>query len=166
MTKTLSEPIRQARPDDALALCALIREYWEFEGIPHFDNARVASLLHNALAPGGGACAWLAEDAEGQSLGYLLAVTQFSLEYGGMTAEIDELYLRQAVRGTGLGVALLKTAEESLRALGVCCLQLQLAANNLEAREFYRRHAFTRRAGYELWDKRLAPLTPPPAPER
>ena len=105
--------------------------------------------------------AWLATNGVGEPLGYVLAVTQFSLEYGGLIAEIDEFYLSRQVRGRGLGVALLTTAENSLRALGICCLQLQLATENLQAREFYRRHAFTRRAGYELWDKRLTPPTPP-----
>ncbi len=158
-----SAAIRTATAVDALALCNLMREYWEFEGIPHFDSARISTLLQTALSPGGGAYAWLAEDAEHQPLGYLFAVTQISMEYGGITAEIDELYVRQQFRGTGLGVALLNQAEQSLRTLAVCCLQLQLATDNLEAREFYRRHAFKRRAGYELWDKRL---TAPPAPER
>ena len=171
-TETLPEPraikdwnaaVRAATADDALALCSMMREYWEFEGIPHFDSARISTLLQTALSPGGGAYAWLAKDAENQPLGYLFAVTQISMEYGGITAEIDELYVRQQFRGAGLGVALLNQAEQSLRTLAVCCLQLQLATDNLEAREFYRRHAFKRRAGYELWDKRL---TPSLAPER
>lgn len=153
--------VRRAEPADIPALCALMRDYWAHEHLPNFDPTRVATLLGTALNPGGGALAWLAEDTAGNPLGYLLAVTQFSLEYGGIAAEIDELYVQESVRGTGLGVVLLNTAEESLRALGVCCLQLQLATHNLEAREFYRRHGFTRRAGYELWDKRLTPPTPP-----
>jgi GNAT superfamily N-acetyltransferase len=151
--------VRPAHSTDALALCILMRKYWEFEGIPNFDSAHITSLLRTALSQGGGAYAWLAEDPNGQPLGYLLAVTQFSFEYGGLAAEIDELYVQQQVRGIGLGVALLNAAEDSLRLIGVCCLQLQLSTRNLEAREFYRRHAFTRRAGYELWDKRLTLAT-------
>ena len=158
-----SAAVRPAHPADALGLCSLMREYWDREDIPNFDTVRIANLLRPALEPGGGALAWLAEDTAGQPLGYLIAVTQFSLEYGGMTAEIDELYVRRPVRGSGLGSVLLNTAEAALRERGICCLQLQLATNNLVAREFYRRHAFARRAGHELWDKRL---TPPPAPER
>lgn len=148
--------LRAADARDLSALCVLVRQYWEFESIPHFHEERIASLLRKALAPEGGARAWLAEDSTGQPMGYLLAVTVFSLEYGGLAAEIDELYVRREARGTGLGVALLAAAEAGLRDQGVCCLQLQLATANLEAREFYRRRGFTRRAGYELWDKPLA----------
>ena len=164
--KDWNAAVRPAHSADALALCSLMREYWEREEIPNFDTVRAANLLRPALDPGGGAFAWLAEDPAGQPLGYLIAVTQFSLEYGGIAAEIDELYVRRPVRGSGLGSTLLNTAEASLRERGICCLQLQLATNNLMAREFYRRHGFQRRAGYELWDRRLTPLTPPPAPER
>ena len=164
--KDWNAAVRPAHSADALALCSLMREYWEREEIPNFDTVRVANLLRPALEPGGGAFAWLAEDPAGQPIGYLIAVTQFSLEYGGTAAEIDELYVRRPVRGSGLGSTLLNAAEAALRERGICCLQLQLATNNLMAREFYRRHGFQRRAGYELWDRRLTPLTPPPALER
>jgi GNAT superfamily N-acetyltransferase len=147
--------VRAANAHDISALCVLVQQYWEFDSIPDFHPERIASLLRKALAPDGGAQAWLAEDSTGQLVGYLLAVTVFSLEYGGLAAEIDELFVRREVRGTGLGVALLAAAEAGLSERGVCCLQLQLATANLEAREFYRRRGFTRRAGYELWDKPL-----------
>lgn len=155
--------VRAANTADVPALCSLVREYWEHESLPGFDEARIAGLLQAALASGGGAHAWLVLDGAYQPMGYLLAVTQFSLEYGGLAAEIDEFYLVPQARGRGLGIALLTAAESLLQARGVRCLQLQLATDNLSAREFYRRHGFTRRAGYELWEKPLLQLSLPPA---
>ena len=173
MNKTNSEAAARALPDgatvraastaDVSALCGLVREYWEHEALSNFEEARIAGLLKAALASGGGVHAWLALNVEKQPVGYLLVVTQFSLEYGGLAAEIDEFYLVPQARGRGLGMALLTAAETSLQERGVRCLQLQLSTDNLSARELYRRHGFTRRAGYELWDKPLPPPTRPPA---
>ena len=50
--KDWNAAIRIATANDALALCSLMREYWEREEIPNFDTVRVANLLRPALEPG------------------------------------------------------------------------------------------------------------------
>jgi GNAT superfamily N-acetyltransferase len=91
----------------------------------------------------------------GEVGGYLLAVLVFSLEHGGMMAEIDEFFVSPACRRHGIGAALLLSAENALQESGVRRLQLQLGSGNARARDFYTARGYGRRAGFELWDKAL-----------
>ena len=101
---------------------------------------------------------WLAiSDAE--TVGYLLATFVFSLEHGGLMAEIDELFVTPPARSAGVGSTLLQTAEVALKQRGCVRIQLELSSDNAAARKFYRRHGYTERDRYELLDK---PLTDHP----
>jgi GNAT superfamily N-acetyltransferase len=149
--------IRAVSPSDVSALVDLVEQYWSFEAIPGFHACRVAALLHAALFTDGHARCWLAEQT-GEIGGYLLTVLVFSLEHGGMMAEIDEFFVGPAFRGRGIGAALLLEAENVLRESGVRRLQLQLGSANARARDFYAARGYARRAGFELWDKALPPV--------
>jgi len=146
--------IRLAATADISRVASLAQRYWEFESIDGFDRLRIEMLLGNLFsAPERGAC-WVAE-AGGQLCGYLLAVFMFSLEHGGLMAEIDELFVSQEARSAGAGALLVTQAERDLAQRGLVRLQLQLGVGNERARLFYERHGFRRRAGYELLDKPL-----------
>jgi GNAT superfamily N-acetyltransferase len=146
--------IRFASTDDAAAIAALVERYWGFESIEGFDRLRVATLLAQLISePQRGTC-WVAE-ADGRLAGYLLAVFVFSLEHGGLMAEIDEVFVSDEFRSAGLGSLLVTRAERDLAERGLVRLQLQLGMHNDSARRFYQRHGFLRRAGYELFDKAL-----------
>jgi GNAT superfamily N-acetyltransferase len=146
--------IRVASVKDVSALAILVQQYWSFEGIPGFDTHHVEELLRGALGTDGRARCWLAEQA-GEPAGYLLAVLVFSLEHGGMMAEIDELFVAPAYRSHGVGAALLSHAERVLQESGVRRLQLQIASGNARARDFYVARGYGRRSSFDLWDKAL-----------
>lgn len=146
--------IREATATDLPLLAVLVREYWQFESITGFSSAGLTALLSCLLANPALGRIWVA-DRDGDLLGYLVAVYVFSLEQQGLMAEIDEFYVVPAARAAGVGAALLRAAEAGLTSAGCVCLQLQLARENSRAREFYRRHGFADRDGYELLDKRL-----------
>jgi ribosomal protein S18 acetylase RimI-like enzyme len=146
--------VRPATPADIAGVASLVQAYWAFESIPDFDPARVEACLRQLLAePMLGAC-WVAQ-SEHRLCGYLIAVYVFSLEHGGLMAEIDEVYVAAEQRHSGCGSALLARAERDLTERGLVRLQLQLAVNNDLARNFYRTRGFTSRAGYEIHDKPL-----------
>jgi ribosomal protein S18 acetylase RimI-like enzyme len=146
--------IRLATVGDVAQLAALVERYWEFESIGGFDRPGIETLLGELLAePQRGAC-WVAE-IDGRLCGYLLAVFMFSLEHGGLMAEIDEIFVSPQMRYAGVGASMVATAERALAARGLVRLQLQLGVDNHGARRFYERHGFRRRAGYELLDKAL-----------
>jgi GNAT superfamily N-acetyltransferase len=146
--------IRFATVGDIAGVAALVERYWEFESIGGFDRPRIETLLGRLLSePERGAC-WVAE-AGGRLCGYLLVVFMFSLEHGGLMAEIDEVFVAPERRSAGVGALMLATAERDLAGWGMVRLQLQLGIGNERARHFYERQGFRRRVGYELLDKPL-----------
>ncbi|MEP6546218.1 MAG: GNAT family N-acetyltransferase [Gammaproteobacteria bacterium] len=146
--------IRLASTADVAAVAALVERYWEYESIDGFKRLGIETLLAQLLAePQRGAC-WVA-DADGRLCGYLLAVFMFSLEHGGLMAELDEVFVSDECRCAGLGSLLVTRAERDLAERGMVRLQLQLGVHNERARRFYERYGFRRRAGYELLDKAL-----------
>jgi len=154
--------IRLATVGDIAAVAGLVGRYWEFESIGGFDRPRIEALLRDLLsAPERGAC-WVAE-SEGGVCGYLLAVFMFSLEHGGLMAEIDEVFVSPEMRSAGVGTMMLATAERDLAGRGLVRLQLQLGVGNRGARRFYERLGLRRRAGYELLDKPLQENAVPPS---
>ncbi len=146
--------IRQATITDVPQLLARVADYWAFEGIAGFEPGRVGAHLGRLLSCPELGAGWIAV-AEGEVVGYLLAVQVFSLEYLGLTAEIDEFFVLASQRGRGVGAALLKTAEEEFVRRGYTQVSLQLSRTNSSAGYFYQGLGYVPRAGYELLDKRL-----------
>src|SRR3974390_1472444 len=105
--------VRAAAAGDIAGLVSLVRGYWEFEAIHGFDPSRIEALLRGFLSAPERGTWWVAE-ADGRLYGYLLAVYVFSLEHGGVMAEIDELFVADSVRSAGAGSLLLAHAERSL----------------------------------------------------
>lgn len=149
--------IRLARDADIEAIASLVAHYWDFENIPGFERSRIVTLLADFLAhPERGHC-WVA-DMGGGLAGYLLVVVVFSLEHGGLMAEVDELFVVPEKRSLAIGAALLSEAGQTLARGGIAQLQLQLAVNNMRAKHFYEAQGFRPVSGYTLWQKSL--ITP------
>ena len=146
--------IRHAQPADAEAIVPLIASYWRDDGIEGFDEARIRKQAREFLAQPAFGQAWLAE-VEGLIAGYLICTFVYSFEHGGLMAEIDELFVREDLRGQGIGRALVAQASGELPARGCHLLQMQVADGNLEAQRFYRRLDFGEKSGYRLWIRAL-----------
>lgn len=146
--------IREATAVDASAIAALVEQYWAFEDIPGFQFDRARNLLKECLSDARIARAWMAS-ANGEVCGYLLAVLVFSLEHGGLIAEIDEFFVSPEAREAGVGMQLLRSAEEALAEAGCVRVQLQLGHPNDRARVLHRRRGYSERDGCELMDKPL-----------
>jgi ribosomal protein S18 acetylase RimI-like enzyme len=150
----MTHAVRRAGVADLPMLLPLVAQYWRSEGLADFDAHTVGAHLGELLAAAPLGAAWLAE-RDGRAAGYLLAVFLFSLEYGGITTEIDELYVIAAARGAGIGAALLAAAEADSMQRGHVRVALQLGRHNQAGRAFYRAHGYRERQGFELMDKKL-----------
>lgn len=146
--------IRPAAPTDIETLLPMVQDYWRFEAIEGFDATRMRLLLLRVLEDANLGRAWIAT-LYGEPAGYLLAVYVFSLEFQGLTAEIDEFFVVPAHRGLGIGNQMLEAAEAQFREEGCTNVSLQLGRGNEAARKFYQRHGFSDRAGFELVSKNL-----------
>jgi len=145
--------IEPATAGDIATLVQLVRGYWNFEGIDGFDAARCAAVLDVFFSRPELGCGWIVWVGP-TALGYLLACYVFSLEHGGLTAEIDELFLLPDYRSAGLGRRLLETAEAGFRRAGCTNVALQLGRENADGRRFYARCGYSAR-DYDLMDKTL-----------
>lgn len=143
---------RRAVPADAEALLDLAQEFYREEGYP-FDRT-VARAAWNALLrdPAQG-WAWVIRRRT-KTVGYLLVTLGYSLEYGGRTAFVDEIYLSPAHRGRGLGTKALDLAERAAAEHGARVIHLEVERANAKAHALYRRRGFADRRRY-LLTKRL-----------
>ena len=90
--------IRRARPGDIPQLLALIRRYWDFEGIEGFAALRIELVLKELLeGPVARGSIWVAE-AHGALAGYLIVVLVMSVEHQGLMGEIDEFFVLPEAR--------------------------------------------------------------------
>lgn len=107
--------------------------------------------------------AFVARGGRGDVVGYLVLLHGFSLEYGGRVGLVDELFVRDDLRGQGIGARLLDAAEAHGRRDGLAALQLEVGDANPRAYDLYRRRGY-RDHDRHLMTRRLGPATPAPAP--
>lgn len=132
--------LRLAVPADLETLLPLVREFWEIERL-HFVEPEVRRALAGLLASPQYGLVLLAESA-GAPIGYLALTLGYSLEFLGRDAFVDEVYLREAHRGKGLGERAIARALELCRELGVRALHLEVDHVNPRARLLYERMGF------------------------
>jgi ribosomal protein S18 acetylase RimI-like enzyme len=88
-------------------------------------------------------------------VGYVAVGLGWSIEMGGPDAFVDEFFIREAVRGRGMGAQALDALAAELSARGVVALHLEVAAANTRAQSFYARRGFARRDSFSLMTRRL-----------
>jgi len=100
--------IRRCRTDDVPALHAMIRELAEYEQVAHAVQLTGAELHDALFGARPAAFAHLAEDDRtGEPLGFALWYVSFST-WQGPGIHLEDLYVRDRARGSGLGTALLR----------------------------------------------------------
>src|ERR1051326_3593007 len=153
MLSNVKQPVFQAVTSDrADQLLALMEELYHHEGIPwSTEVARLA--VQGLLDQSGNGGAWLIE-IEKEVVGYCVLTMAFSLEFGGRFALLDELYLREAWTGKGIGSEALRFIEQQSRAMGAKALRLEAGYENKHAIRFYELKGFRREERY-LMTKRL-----------
>jgi GNAT superfamily N-acetyltransferase len=100
--------LRCARAGDCEAIVGLIRELAVFEKLEHLMQATPQSLAEHLFGPRPAAEALVAESAEGQVVAFALFFHNFSTFLGKPGLYLEDLYVRPAWRGRGLGKALLR----------------------------------------------------------
>lgn len=149
MTVTLT----LAKPSDLDRLERLVEAYHAFEDIPTTKEERLAALapLLDGIPHG---VAYLLGPPK-SPVGYVVVSFGWSVELGGIDGFIDELFIRDAVRGRGMGTEALTSLLPALARHGVKALHLEVATTNSRARGFYARLGFDARDKYHLMTKLL-----------
>ena len=144
----MSTALHLAGPDDLAKLLPLVAARHAEEGIAQTEAARRAAL-EPLLAGVPQGAVWLI-GPRSAPLGYIAIGTGWSIELGGMDAFVDELYIRPAVRGRGLGAEALSALTRALKAQGVRALHLEVAQDNEAARALYAKLGFASRERYQV----------------
>lgn len=135
--------VRLATPSDTPPLLDLLRQLFAIEHEFAFDPAVQARGLAMLIGAPDRAAVFCAEH-QGRIGGMATAQLLVSTARGGPVATIEDVVVDAALRGTGLGRALLDAIEAWAREKG--CLRLQLLADheNVAALDFYAAQNFGR----------------------
>ncbi len=97
--------IRTATIDDVPTVLAFIRELADYERLAHEVVADEAALRATLFGPRPGAEVLIAEDPE--PVGFALFFTSYSTFLGKPGLYLEDLFVRPAARGRGVGLALM-----------------------------------------------------------
>jgi GNAT superfamily N-acetyltransferase len=121
-------------------LLPMMREFYAHEQLA-FDEAAARRALLGLLqheAYGRVFLIWW----KGELAGYAVLTLGYSLEFHGVDAFVDELYLREHARGKGLGRQALDFLASTCQELGVLALHLEVEHQNARAQAVYRQFGF------------------------
>jgi diamine N-acetyltransferase len=130
----------------------LVHQNYSEAGYPFAEHEVRAALVRLFAEPERGQV-WVIEWQD-RLEGYAILTLGFSLEYGGLDAFIDELFLTPEHRGLGLGQQALVLLEQDSVRRGVRALHLEVERDKIEAQELYRKWGFIDHQRY-LLTKRL-----------
>jgi GNAT superfamily N-acetyltransferase len=94
--------------------------------------------------------------AEGAVVGVAYVSHQWTLEYGGLTAWLEELYVIPEWRNRGVGRRLLRCVIDHASRIGCAAVDLEVEREHRRSEHLYERMGF-RRYDRARWAKRLRP---------
>ena len=137
-----------ARPEDIDKLEPLVAGYHAFEGIASTEEDRRAALAPLLEGTPHGVAYLIGPRVS--PVGYIVISFGYSVELGGIDGFIDEFFIRERVRGRGMGSEVLMSLLPALSAHGVKALHLEVARDNEAARRLYRRAGFEPRDQHSI----------------
>lgn len=149
----MSTALHLARPDDLDRLIPLVEAFHSEEGILQDDETRRAALM--PLLDGSPLGAIYLIGPTRAPVGYVVITFGWSVEFGGMDAFIDEIFIRPKVRGRGMGGDALTALSGALGDAGVRAFHLEVDRTKDRTRRLYQRAGFEPRERYMLMTKRL-----------
>lgn len=103
-------------------------------------GADVLALRLRTLLAGGETLAILAGTP---AVAVALVTLRPNVWYAGQVALLDELYVVPALRGHGIGSAIVGLLMSTARASGVDLVEINVDEGDVDARRFYERHGFS-----------------------
>ena len=142
----MSLSIRRARPDEAGLVLSLVRELAEYEKLSHEVEATEADIDAALFGSHPRLFCEIAE-CEGKPVGFAVWFINFSTFSGRSGIYLEDLFVRPAQRGKGIGKALLTAAIDTARKAGADHFELTTGETDTEARGLYESFNLTNREG-------------------
>ena len=134
-THDITLSFRPVGASDRALLEELVRAYYAFDD-HEYEPGLHGRALDAICAGDPNVRAWIVED-RGEVAGYIIITIGFSMQYGGRDGFLDELFLKEAWRGKGLGRQVMAFLEAEVRRLGFHYLHLEVVKANERARRLY-----------------------------
>jgi ribosomal protein S18 acetylase RimI-like enzyme len=148
--------MRRAHKEDIPLLIELMASFYAESGY-NLDQPLAAEAFAALLSKAHLGCVWLIDEC-GQPAGYVVVTFRFGMEYGGLMACLDDLYVRPEFRNKGLSTAALDHVRAFCEELGIRAITVEVAPNNVPAQRVYRRLGLTEASGRQLL---VLPLSKP-----
>ena len=142
--------MKRAVPDDVAQLVEMMSEFYAEGGYP-LNPRRAAEAFAALLADDRWGGVWFIR-SDGREVGYLVLTFYYSMEYGGLIAMVDDLFVRPAFRGSGFGTAALTEARALCVERGLRAMNVETGPDNGPALALYRK------CGFKDVDRRLLVL--------
>lgn len=150
----MSAALHLAKPGDLDRLMALVAAFHAHQGIEQ-DETRTRAALEPLLEGSPLGAVYLVGPSVAP-IGYVVVTFGWSIEMGGMDAFIDEIYIRESVRGRGIGTEALVSLAKALAGAGVMALHFEVDRADTSLHGFYGRAGFVARDRYMLMTRKLA----------
>lgn len=144
----MSAALHLANIDDLPRLQSLVARFHTHESIEQSDTDR-ATALRPLLEGSPHGAAYLIGPRQGP-VGYIIVSFGYAVAMGGIAGFVDEFYIRESVRGRGMGSEVLRTLMPALAEFGVKALSLEVDSRNDKAKRLYGRLGFEAREKHQL----------------
>jgi GNAT superfamily N-acetyltransferase len=134
--------VRFATRDDVPTIVALIRELADFEHLSHLATATPEKLEPLLFGPRP-ACECLIGERDGEAVAFALFFHNFSTFLCKKGLYLEDLFVRPAARGTGLGKLLLQRLAQIAVERDCGRFEWSVLDWNVDAQEFYKRMGAT-----------------------
>lgn len=132
--------MRKASPEHSEQLVELMAEFYAEAGFT-LNRVHAAEAFAAILADKRLGYAWLIQ-ASSKTVGYLVVTFVFNMEYGGLNAFVDDLYVQAPFRNRGLATKALAEARRFCVARDIRAMSVEVGRDNIEAQGVYRRNGF------------------------
>lgn len=129
--------VRKATPDDIPLLVDMMCEFYAESNYP-LDHKWATDSFSALLSNETYGAAWMAFE-EHEVVGYIVLTVHFSMEYGGLSGSIEDLFVRPAFRRRGIGQICIEALLTDCQKRGLLAVQVETAPDNTVARSLYRR---------------------------
>jgi GNAT superfamily N-acetyltransferase len=107
------------------------------------DSATLSAALHGLVeVPGRGAVLLARSPERGTVIGVAVLAHTWTLEHGGPSTWLDELYVIPAMRAQGIGTSLLRQAVDVARSEGCRAIDLEVDTDHARVASLYLREGF------------------------
>jgi len=131
------EMMRRASLQDVPTLLALMEEFYAEAGYV-LDRTLAGAAFEALLSDEHLGYVWLI-DEDVRTVGYVVVTLRFGMEYAGIIACLDDLFVVPASRNKGFSTAALAEVRDFCTARGVRAMTVEVGVDNAPAQAVYRR---------------------------